>query len=198
MSTYGTEHFWYPKSLPSTSQSALLSYANRSSKVRFHQAIDQTKDFSTIEFGDVSMNVLWPEHNQINQSNENNNSVVMALTLGDVTFVLTGDAEADVWPQINHLLPSTTRVLQAPHHGARNGMLTAAGAAPWLDHLGNTAMIAMSSHIRPHGHPHPDVIARLDDPGNPIKHYRTDQNYHLTFRTDGNAVTVQYSHISAS
>jgi hypothetical protein len=31
-------------------------------------------------------------------SNENNNSVVLLLTLGQVSFVLTGDAGAESWP----------------------------------------------------------------------------------------------------
>src|SRR5580700_1802269 len=42
----------------------------------------------------MSMQVLWPIPGNV-LSNENDNSVVLALTLGNVSFVLTGDAEAD-------------------------------------------------------------------------------------------------------
>jgi competence protein ComEC len=195
MSTFGTERFWYPKSVPSTTYGTLLNYANRSSRVGFHQAIDRSKTFQTTDFGDVSMEVLWPDHNHIDSSNENNNSVVLALTLGQVTFVLTGDAEAGVWPQVSQRIPTTTRVFQAPHHGARNGMFDGGGATPWLDHLGGNASIVMSSHIRPHGHPHADVIASLENPAGPIEHFRTDRHYHVRFRTDGSTVQFQYSHV---
>ena len=197
LSTFGTRHFWYPKSVASTTFGALLSYANRSDRVQHHQSIDTTKVLDpSINFGPVSLAVLWPDHDQVDTSNENNNSVVLAMTLGDVTLVMTGDAEAENWPTIAPRLPATLRVFQVPHHGGRNGLFDPADDSPWLDHLSSAAVpprMALSSHIRPHGHPHPDVVNALT--GADFDVFRTDMQSHLTFSTDGTTVDVQYSHV---
>jgi beta-lactamase superfamily II metal-dependent hydrolase len=125
--------------------------------------------------------------------------VVLALTLGQVTFLLTGDCEASNWPQIVGELPNLTglAVFQSPHHGAVNGVFDGA-ATPWLDALPAGTRIAMSSHIRPHNHPAPEVVQELDNRG--IEPFRTDRHYHVMFRTDGTlaggapSVVTHYSH----
>jgi beta-lactamase superfamily II metal-dependent hydrolase len=198
LSTFGTRHFWYPKSVASTSFGTLLSYANSSSRVQHHQSIDSTKILDpAINFGSASLKVLWPDHDRVDASNENNNSVVLAVTLGKVTFVLTGDAEAENWPTIAPRLPATVRVFQVPHHGGRDGLFDPADdSTPWLDRLSSATTqprMALSSHIRPHGHPHPDVVTALT--GANLAAFRTDRHSHLTFSTDGTTVDVQYSHI---
>jgi beta-lactamase superfamily II metal-dependent hydrolase len=190
LETFGTENFWYPKSVPSTAYSNLLQYANRSNRVAHHQAVDSSKVFDSIPFGGVHIEAIWPDHDRIDIRNENNNSVVMALTLGDASFVMTGDAEASNWAVIEPRLPATLRVLQAPHHGARNGLFHGA-EMPWLARAASH-IVAISSHTVPHGHPHPDVVQALTSHG--ITHYRTDEHYHLTFETDGTDVHVRYSH----
>jgi beta-lactamase superfamily II metal-dependent hydrolase len=192
---FGTKHLWYPKSVPSTTYGSLLSYANSSSLVHHHQAVDSSKDPDpTITFGTVSLRFLWPDDAQIDTSNENNNSVVLSLTLGQVSFVLTGDAEAENWPTIFPRLPATVKVFQVPHHGGRNGLFATDESTPWLGQLvsANTTL-ALSSHIRPHGHPHPDVVSAIAAAN--FQAFRTDTQSHLTFSTDGVRVDPQYSHI---
>ena len=189
LQTFGTKQLWYPKSVPSTSYGNLIRYANRSTRVEHHQAIDRTKVLPA--FGEVGLEVLWPDHDQIDATNENNNSIVLALTRGNVSIVLTGDAEAENWDRILPRLPATTRVLQAPHHGARNGAFDAHDATPWITHLGPSVSVVMSSHLRPHGHPHPEVIDELVNAH--IQHYRTDRHFHVTCETDGNHVTFRYT-----
>ena len=94
MKDYGTSQFWYPKTASQTLFfTDLLRYAQRSSRVVHHQAIDNTKTLP--KFGDASIDILWPPYNQVS-SNENNNSVVLALTLENISLVLPGDAEIDV------------------------------------------------------------------------------------------------------
>ena len=129
------------------------------------------------------------------------NSIVLALTLGEVSFILSGDCEADNWDQITGDLPGLPglAVFQAPHHGAVNGVFTDSGDTPWLDALPAGVRIAMSSHIRPYNHPAPGVIQKLDTRN--IDPFRTDLHYHLTFSTDGSldangdpSVTAHWSH----
>lgn len=190
MKDYGTHQFWYPKSV---SQALfftdLLRYAQRSSRVVHHQAIDITKTLPV--FGDVSMNILWPLRN-LTYQNENNNSVVLTLTLGNVVLVLTGDAEVDVWTQIANQLPPGTLLFKVPHHGSDDAMFDDSQQTPWLNRLGPTSQLAISSHIRPFQHPSSAVVNRLDQSG--LTYYRTDEHYHITFETDGQQVWVKYSH----
>jgi competence protein ComEC len=190
MKDYGTHQFWYPKS---RSQplffTDLLRFVQRSSRVVHHQAIDTTKTMP--DFGDASMQVLWPTYNLL-PLNENNNSVVLTLTLGSVCFVLTGDAEVDVWTQIANQIPTDTLLFKVPHHGSDDAMFDANQRTPWLDRLDPTAKLAISSHIRPFQHPSSAVVDKLDQSG--MKYYRTDEHYHITFETDGLQVGVKYSH----
>ena len=203
MSAFKTDWFWYPKSVDYGGFAKLISYANRySQKVNRHQAVDNTKLLPCL--GEVSLSVLWPPYTPsgvFDTNNENNNSIVLALTLGQVSFLLSGDCEADNWDQITSALTGIPglAVFQSPHHGAVNGVFAANGDTPWLDALPGATRIAMSSHIRPHNHPAPAVIEELS--ARNIEPFRTDLHYHLTFRTDGSLdsnnqpnVTVHWSH----
>ena len=149
--TFGTTRFWYPKSVASTTYGVLLDFANRSNRVLHHQAVDETKILEEPEVTfHCGMRILWPNFDQIDTDNENNNSVVLALTLGEVTIVLTGDAEAENWPQIVDRLPSHTTYLQVPHHGGRNGLYDPDDGTPWLDRLSpRRTRLVMSSHVVP-------------------------------------------------
>lgn len=186
---FGTKNFWYPKSSDSNVLGELIRYSNRSDKVSHHQSIDNTKILP--ELGDVNMEVLWPPRNQI-ASNENNNSIVLVLTLNHVSFALTGDAEGEVWSQIANRIPGNTRFFKVPHHGSSNGTFDNNQHTPWLDHCSEKALLGISSHVRPFEHPDQEVIDLFDQRN--IKYFRTDLHYHVTFQTDGTNVTVKYSH----
>lgn len=203
MSEFGTDWFWYPKSVEFGGFAKILNYANRyPQKVTRHQAIDATKVLP--DLGDVQLRPLWPPYDPDgvhDEHNENNNSVVLALTLGQVTVLLTGDCEAGNWPVIVGSLADLAglAVFQVPHHGAVNGVFDEAGATPWLDALGDGVRLAMSSHIRPHNHPAPDVVTEIGNRN--FNAFRTDQHFHLTFTTDGTLdpngeplITPKWSH----
>jgi competence protein ComEC len=197
MSKFRTERFWYPKSdSDSAGFAKVMRYANRyTSRVASHQSISNAN--SLPDLGDVQVQPLWPPYSPDGayDNNPNNTSVVLALTLGGVTFVTTGDVQAEMWSQIVGSLPATTRMMQSPHHGAKNGIFDGS-ATPLLDHIDASTtpiILGLSSHIRPHGHPHADVVGALESRN--IEHYRTDQQYHLRFETDGTSVSVNYSHI---
>jgi beta-lactamase superfamily II metal-dependent hydrolase len=190
MREFGTRRFWYPKSLESSALAELVRYARRSSKVLHQEVIDDGAEVQS--FGDARIEVLWPKAGEVDEANENNNSVVLGVTLGDVSMVLGGDAETVVWSQIGDRIPATTRVFKVPHHGSRNGTLDANGASPWADHCPVEALLGISAHKLPFGHPHGEVIRYLQGHGRTF--YRTDLQYHLTFCTDGTGVTVEYTH----
>jgi beta-lactamase superfamily II metal-dependent hydrolase len=187
---FGTKYFWHSDSPKYPVLIAkLLKYAKRSSQVANYEAIDTSAVLP--KFGGATMEVLWPEPGVLDK-NENNNSVVLAITYGQVTFVLTGDAEADVvWTKISSKIPKTTRFFKVPHHGAENGTFTASSATPWLAELPKDALLGISSHILPYSHPDKSVVNVLS--GKTV--YRTDVHYHICVETDGDDVVVSYSHV---
>jgi beta-lactamase superfamily II metal-dependent hydrolase len=191
MREFGTRNFWYPKSLNWSSLADLIRYANLSSNVEHHQSIDDTKILP--DLGDASMEILWPPRDQIDQSNENNNSVVLVLRLNQVAVVLTGDAEEPVWNQIGARIPGDTLFFKVPHHGSVNGTFDDADNTPWFDNCPSGAHLAISSHVRPFGHPHQKVIDLFSQQQR--AYYRTDEHYHITLRTDGAHVNMKYSHV---
>lgn len=195
ISDYGTKRLLFPNSIHALPGTALLRQAKRR-KIALH-AIDDHADMPAgLRFGDVGMQFLWPRAGRKpSASNENLNSIVCGLTLGQVTFVLTGDAEASVWPHIT--LPAATAVLQIPHHGAENGTFTDAHTTPWLDQVdqltrqGRQVHLAASCHIKPHSHPDAAVVKRIETARHDFS--RTDQHHHITFATDGKKVRMKRS-----
>lgn len=196
MQRYGTKNFWYPKVTEDESVvlTSLQSYAKHPNVRIDHQAVDSDVQFS--KFGDAEFNVLWPPRDTI-ASNPNNNSIVLALTLDNTTFLLTGDAEGEVWEQIAQNIPANTKFIKVPHHGSKNGTIFH-NATPWVDHLDGFAEaphLGISCHPNYPNRfdfPHDRVIARFDQ--RPYPYYRTDMHYHLTFTLQDNKVTPRYSH----
>ena len=208
---FGTTRFWYPNTVmfqAGTSSAkqgrpayvgSLFRFVTRSKVVHQYDAIDTRKRLP--RFGKVSMQVLWPPQGH-NSSNENDNSVVLALTLGQVSFVLTGDAEADAWNSVppgqasalHSFIPDNTKFFKVPHHGADNGMFDPGGhpQTPWLDRLSADTKLGISSHVQPFPHPSQNVISEIKR--RHLECYRTDQHYHVTVATDGAKTWMEYSH----
>ncbi len=191
MQKFGTRNFWYPKSIDWSSQANLVRFGNRSSNVRHHQSVDSSKILP--DLGDAELEVLWPPYDVIDSGNENNNSIILAITLDRVSFVLTGDAEEEVWGQIAYRIPDNTRFFKVPHHGSKNGSLDNADNGVWIADCPQDAALGLSCHIEPHNHPHPDVVSLFEN--NNRAYYRTDLNYHLSFQTDGTDAFVKYSQL---
>jgi beta-lactamase superfamily II metal-dependent hydrolase len=190
MSGYGTERFWYSIPKKWNTLTPLLDYSNRSKNVAFAEAV--TSDNQDVQLGDTSVSFLWPRHGQAPSSDENNNSVVLLLTLGNVSVVLGGDAEGEVWKHISHLIPANTKFFKVPHHGSTNGTFHN-GETPWFDNTPQDAALAISSHVRPRNfhHPHDKVVDLFDN--NNRNYFRTDRQYHLSFKTDGTDSSIMYS-----
>lgn len=191
MREFGTKNFWYPKSANWSSLVYLIKYSNRSKSVLHHQSIDDTKIIPNL--GDATIKVLWPPYQFIDTNNENNNSIVLLLSLNNGSFLLTGDAEEEVWEKISTLIPTNTKFIKVPHHGSKNGTFDKNGNSRWLAHTPSGTILGISSHVRPFSHPDPEVINLFDNDGR--EYYRTDEHYHITISSDGITQNVKYSHI---
>jgi competence protein ComEC len=195
---FGTRRLYYPKTQNSALMNSMTSFADSEAyKVRnkwsmSHQSIHSNKIMQP--FGDVQMNVLWPTRTHVDPD-ENNNSIVLQMTLDNVKYLLTGDAERVVWDNITNLIPKDTKFFKVPHHGSKNGTFVGR-TTPWLDRTNRLVSLGVSGHIGRFTLPHPDVIKLFQN--RPRDYYRTDYDYHLTFNTKGNnrkKVDVKYSRI---
>lgn len=190
MKAYGTRRFWYPKSSQWGSQAYLIKYANQSKKVVQHEAVDTSRNPYFI--GGVKVSFLWPAYGYIDKKNENNNSVVLALTLGGVSMMLTGDAEEVAWQNMANQIPANTKFFKVPHHGSINGTFDQHGNETWPAIFSWQPTLGISSHVKPFKHPDQQVINLFSQKNWPC--YRTDESYHLAFTTDGTDLKVKYSH----
>jgi competence protein ComEC len=196
---FGAERFYYPRS-NGAEFATLLRYAVGSSRrpngrVGGEEWLDTSKALPNL--GDAELRVLHPPPNHTGQPHDpnepNNNSIVLGIRLGQVKYVLTGDCLAQNWDAIAPRIASTNlRLFKVPHHGAHNGTFKANNDTPWFGLIGAWTKLAMSTHISPHGHPDATVIAAFN--GMHFHHYRTDEQYHLTFWTDGRYTRARWSH----
>jgi beta-lactamase superfamily II metal-dependent hydrolase len=109
-------------------------------------------------------------------SDPNNNSVVLKVTFGRVSFLFTGDMEED---ERARLLASTSAealratVLKVAHHGSRNGTVAA-----FLARVRPEAAVISCEVGNRYGHPHPAALNALRRAN--VRVFRTDQNGTVT------------------
>jgi competence protein ComEC len=133
-----------------------------------------------VDLGDgIRLEVLGPPPGLLHDTEDdlNNNSVVLRLVYGDVSFLLTGDIEADAEEALlrqGGTLRST--VLKVAHHGS-DGSSTPA----FLAAVKPAVAVISTGAENSFGHPSPTTRLRLA--GVPI--LRTDLNGRVRFETDG-------------
>lgn len=113
--------------------------------------------------------------------NTNNNSVVVKVRFGSVSFLFPGDIEEEAEKELaetaGHALKST--VLIAPHHGSKTSSTDI-----FLDHVRPEYVIISASGWR--GIPHHSVIRRYEERG--YKIFRTDKDGAVSISTDGKSL----------
>ena len=115
----------------------------------------------------------------------NNRSLVLLVTIGERRILLPADIEApaEQWLASSGLdLRADALVL--PHHGSRTSSSTA-----FLEAVEPRVAIVSVGARNPHGHPHPEVVARYAG----IALYRTDEHGDVTLRSDGERLWVRSS-----
>ncbi|HLF25487.1 MAG TPA: ComEC/Rec2 family competence protein [Anaerolineae bacterium] len=133
----------------------------------------------------VQLQVLGPDDEFVQAQGDNNNaSIVIKLTYGNVSFLFTGDAEGEEEQAIlagGADLRSV--VLKVGHHGSRSSTSEAflAAVAPQI------GVISAGEGNR-YGHPHPEILDRLNQHG--VELYRTDERGTITITTDGATLNV--------
>jgi len=149
-------------------------------QIRRLQAGDQ------FQFGGAALAVLSPPPDyQPAETAHNNDSLVIQLSYGQRTFLLTGDIENQMEQRmIAHMGPLRADVLKVAHHGSRTST-----SGELLDMLRPSfAVISAGLHNR-YGLPHATVVDRLAS--RRIQTLRTDTDGLVTVRTDGYRIRTE-------
>lgn len=161
-------------------------YARLLTNIRDKQiAAVQVRTGTTIPFDSaVKLEVLGPDDALVNQDNTNDGSIVIKLTYGQTSFLLTGDAEfAENQSILRRGADVRATVLKLGHHGSRSST-----DENWLRAVQPQLGIISAGAGNPFGHPHPEVVAALNTLG--IQYIRTDEHGTVTVVSDGTQLRV--------
>jgi competence protein ComEC len=117
-------------------------------------------------------------------SNGNNGSLVLKLSFGRRSFLLTGDVEREgEAAMIASRVSLAADVLKVAHHGSRTS-----SSAEFLDRVGAAIAIISAGEGNSYGHPHPEVVNRLRTRGCDIR--EISETGAITVSTDGSDLKV--------
>ena len=133
-------------------------------------------------WGDVQGLVVHPAEPLL--ASYNDRSVTLRVTFGDVSMLLTGDAEAAAELQmLQRDLPLQAEVLKVGHHGSNTSTTANFLSAVAPEH----ALISVGAG-NSYGHPHHAVLDRLTEAG--VEIWRTDLEGDIVVSTDGRTLSL--------
>lgn len=147
--------------------------ANKGTQYRFANAGQR------LQLKGLNLDVLHPALGENFDRKTNNASVSVRGDFHQLSFLLTGDAEALVEQQLVARYGSRldVNVVKAGHHGSKTSTSQAL-----LDATSPAAVVISAGRNNQYGHPHPDVLERLT----PYHIFRTDEQGSVRFvRQDG-------------
>lgn len=138
-----------------------------------------------VQSGKLSLSCLYP-HSDTLSSDRNGHSEVLLAEYGDFSMLLMGDlgtegeAEiAEAWDE-----KKKVQILKAGHHGS-----STSSSELFLDTVRPRITILSYGKDNSYGHPHPEVIERLEERG--IDSWATEKQGMITVRTDGTEMKIQ-------
>ena len=135
---------------------------------------------STLKLGDAKITVLYSGENP---SDLNDASIVLRLDFGENSFLFTGDATTKVEKEILNK-DLKVDVYKVAHHGSNSS-----NSKAFLDKVNPTYGIISTEQDNNYGHPHDEVLKRLEDRN--IKLYRTDVLGTILVTSDGKKIDIK-------
>lgn len=115
----------------------------------------------------------------------NEYSQIMLLEYEKLSVMLTGDATVDSEAAVlKSRLPGQVDILKAGHHGSHTS-----SSAEWLRALSPEVTVISCGRNNRYGHPHADVLERLEALGSRV--YRTDRNGCITVTFAGGSADLR-------
>jgi len=146
----------------------------------------ETREGDAIDLGEVTVDVLGPPEPYLENEARNENSIVLKLTHGETSFMLSGDAEDD---QETYLVDAygeelRSTVMKAGHHGS-----SSSSSEAFLDAVDPEVAVVSSAYDSQYGHPHEEVLRRFGDRSVPT--YWTATHGDVVFVSDGTNVSIR-------
>lgn len=116
-------------------------------------------------------------------SDTNDASIVLKVTYGQVSFLLTGDAGTNIEEQMYKKFNVQSTVLKAGHHGSDTSSSDA-----FIQRVKPQVTILSYGKDNSYGHPHAAVVSRLKNVGSKI--YSTAESGNITVSTNGVTYSV--------
>jgi competence protein ComEC len=138
------------------------------------------------QFGNVDVLVHHPPPPEWErQKVRNDDSEVLEIRYGGVSFVFSGDISREVERTIAPGFERVPiRILKVPHHGSATS-----SSSEFLNALRPDVAVISAGRGNPFGHPVASVLERYREVGAAI--YRTDQDGAVTVETDGKTVRIE-------
>ena len=134
----------------------------------------------TLKFGDANIKVIYPGDDK---SNINDSSIVLKITYGKNSFLLTGDATSNVERKIyNEDIKSD--VLKVAHHGSSYSSIDV-----FLDKVKPYYAVISVGKNNIYNHPSNKTLEKLNKRN--IKVYRTDLDGTIVFISNGDNLSVK-------
>lgn len=134
----------------------------------------------TLKLGDANIKVIYPGDDK---SNINDSSIVLKITYGKNSFLLTGDATSNVERKIyNEDIKSD--VLKVAHHGS-----SYSSTDVFLDKVNPYYAVISVGKNNIYNHPSNKTLEKLNKRN--IKVYRTDLDGTIVFISDGDNLSVK-------
>ncbi len=145
----------------------------------------QTQAGDSIQMDGVDVQVLAPPEGYVANEDSNENSIVLYLQYGASSFLLPGDGETASEEYLVETYGDSLNatVLAVGHHGSQSSTSEA-----FLDAASPQVAVISSAYDSQYGHPHEEVLTRLE--ANSIPTYWTATHGTITFTSNGSAVTV--------
>jgi len=144
-----------------------------------------------LDWGGVSVLVLWPETSEPTPAGANNDSLVLRLERGRHAFLLPGDIEGSVERElIVRGDPLGAAFLKVPHHGSRTSV-----SEEWVAAVAPAVATISAGEANPFGHPHRETLERLARPG--LRLFSTHRDGAVTIRSDGQTLAIS-AHLQAN
>jgi competence protein ComEC len=143
---------------------------------------------NAISWDGVETEFLWPEvaPDEIGPGPKNNDSLVLRLKFGERALLLPGDAEKQAESAMldeNNEALLHADVLKVGHHGSKNSTMPVFLAA-----VHPRVAVISAGEDNPYGHPHPELLERLEAAG--VRTLRTDRDGAVHIVTDGSELEI--------
>jgi competence protein ComEC len=123
---------------------------------------------------ETKIEVIWPNLEWLEEAeNANDGSIILLVTAREQRVLLTGDLELPGEDALTEQWRGQVDVLKVGHHGANTS-----SSAKFLEVTAPTWGIISAGRQNQYGHPHPDVMSRLEAAR--IQIWRTDQSGDIT------------------